>query len=72
MSTNPATITLDNLVEQSCPHCQTATVQVSKETAAVMVPVPTEGDQAFVNQHCLQCIADGGTCCNLKDFTRYA
>lgn len=41
-----------------CPHCGTVTVQVHRVVGV------------FENA-CLQCIADGGTCCSLRAYNRW-
>jgi hypothetical protein len=50
------TITLPMLQEADCPHCQARTVHV------------VDGEK----RACLQCVADGGSCCSLKPWNRWA
>lgn len=59
MTPNPIpTITSASITTATCQHCGAQTVQVMGGTGS------TAGA-------CLQCIADGGTCCSLAPLNRW-
>ena len=49
---------MGHIVRARCPHCGTVTPQARRKRGEFM-------------DACLQCIADGGTCCSLSDFNRW-
>lgn len=53
---------LGQVVQEHCPHCNADTVQVHKPGRMLGVFQDT----------CLQCIADGGTCCSIARFNRWS
>lgn len=65
MDENPEpTISLEEVVVRACPHCDASTVQVEGGSG-----IPADDDEK-PTRACLQCIADGGTCCSLAPLDR--
>lgn len=58
------TIRLTDVVHQSCDHCQAPTVQIVGGTGLFDSSISRA-------TACLQCIADGGTCCSLASLNRW-
>lgn len=57
------TISAEKLVTAHCEHCGTHTIQVQGGSGQALGTIaPTA---------CLQCIADGGTCCSLAPLNRH-
>lgn len=60
MADAPA-VTITNqsvILSAPCPHCDAATVQI-------------KGGSGTEHGACLQCIADGGSCCSLLPLSRW-
>jgi hypothetical protein len=60
MATPTPTIKKVQAQLRDCPHCQARTLHV--------VPRTTDPGKPAV---CLQCVADGGTCCSLAAYNRW-
>jgi hypothetical protein len=60
------TIKTEDVVLAVCEHCQAETVQVIGGSGLAHVD---EG--GVLDLACLQCIADGGTCCSLSPLNRH-
>ena len=55
-----------------CEHCEADTVQVRGGSGLRHPTFPGVLTRGFVDAACLQCIADGGSCCSLKPLNRWA
>lgn len=76
-----ATISLEDLRESFCPHCLVDTVQVgpapegwpvsAEDFDEILKATGVEPEDYAVRGSCLQCIADGGSCCSLKHLNRW-
>ena len=58
--TPPRTIFKGRMIFAHCTHCDTKTIQYERPAA-----------NPFEQGSCLQCIADGGTCCSLSPWNRW-
>jgi hypothetical protein len=65
------TIALVDISFRWCPHCLTETTQVGELPEKWPEEIPDEPKIVKTMGHCLQCIADGGDCCNLDEFSRH-
>jgi hypothetical protein len=67
------TIRLSHVKRRWCPHCGDVTVQVGPKPE-LWPSGPDDvvaGNGAYQQGTCLQCIADGGTCCSLARYNRW-
>jgi hypothetical protein len=62
------TISAAQILEDFCPHCEARTVQVIGGTG--LTNANPEGEPHA--RGCLQCIADGGTCCSIQSLNRHS
>ncbi len=61
------TIRGTDICEDDCKHCAAVTVQVIGGAGLIF----SDEEGAKQGRACLQCIADGGTCCSLASLSRY-
>lgn len=61
------TIRAEQILEDHCPHCSTRTVQVIGGIGLTN----TDPEGAMHGRACLQCVADGGTCCTIMNLNRW-
>jgi hypothetical protein len=66
------TITEADLHFRFCGHCGQETMQVGEKPEDWPEGPDDEWEPGGISKgHCLQCIADGGTCCSLRAFDRW-